>query len=83
MSSSVAIRRAQLVAPFGVGAMSVFTDGTTVITAGLDAWFRDENQCESTVDESLIVHDWRLECRLGASSFRLPPAQNKPENSKK
>jgi hypothetical protein len=83
MSSSVAIRRAQLVAPFGVGAMSVFTDGTTVITAGLDAWFRDENQCESTVDESLIVHDWRLECRLGVSSFRLPPAQNKPENSKK
>ena len=33
------MRRAQLVSPFGVGAMSVLVDGTSVITAGLDHWF--------------------------------------------
>ena len=33
------MRRAQLVTPFGVGAMSVLVDGTSVITAGLDHWF--------------------------------------------
>ena len=37
--SSGSIRRAQLVSPFGVGAMSVLVNGTSVITAGLDHWF--------------------------------------------
>ena len=30
------VRRSQLVAPFGPGAMHVLSDGTSVITAGLD-----------------------------------------------
>jgi Domain of unknown function (DUF1998) len=65
------IRRAQLVTPFGVGAMSVLVDGTSVITAGLDHWFPRDNQ--ELVIEDFVVHDWRLEERLGVKEFRLPP----------
>lgn len=65
------VRRAQLVTPFGVGAMSVLVDGTSVITAGLDHWFPKDNQ--DLVIEDFVVHDWRLEARLGVNEFRLPP----------
>ncbi|NKR43377.1 DUF1998 domain-containing protein [Rhodococcus hoagii] len=65
------MRRAQLVTPFGVGAMSVLVDGTSVITAGLDHWFPKDNP-DLKLDE-FIVHDWRLEARLGVKEFRLPP----------
>lgn len=66
------LRRAQLVMPFGVGAMSVLVDGTSVITAGLDHWY--ECDIDSDLDDGEYKeHDWRLEARLGVSEFRLPP----------
>ena len=65
------IRRAQLVTPFGVGAMSVLVDGSSVITAGLEHWFPRDNQ--DLVLEDFVVHDWRLEARLKVKEFRLPP----------
>ncbi|NEW42779.1 DUF1998 domain-containing protein [Nocardia cyriacigeorgica] len=65
------IRRAQLVSPFGVGAMSVLVDGTSVITAGLDHWFPKDNA--DLVVEDFKVRDWRLEARLNVKGFRLPP----------
>lgn len=65
------MRRAQLVSPFGVGAMSVLVDGTSVITAGLDHWFPKDNP-DLALDE-FTVHDWRLEARLNVKEFRLPP----------
>lgn len=65
------IRRAQLVSPFGVGAMSVLVDGTSVITAGLDHWFPKDNT--DLALEDFTVHDWRLETRLNVKEFRLPP----------
>jgi hypothetical protein len=37
------IRRAQLIAPFGVGAMMVVQDGISLITTGLDHWFKRED----------------------------------------
>lgn len=67
-----AIRRGQLVTPFGVGAMSVLVDGTSVITAGLDHWFDTQNYADLALEE-YEVHDWRLKERLKVSSFRLPP----------
>lgn len=70
------VRRAQLVTPFGVGAMSILVDGTSVITAGLDHWFPRDNQ--DLVLEDFIVHDWRLEARLGVKEFRLPPDYRSP-----
>lgn len=65
------IRRAQLVSPFGIGAMSVLVDGTSVITAGLDHWFPTDNT--DLALEDFVVHDWRLEARLNVKEFRLPP----------
>ncbi|MDV6244777.1 DUF1998 domain-containing protein [Rhodococcus opacus] len=70
------MRRAQLVTPFGVGAMSVLVDGTSVITAGLDHWFPKDNQ--DLVIEDFAVHDWRLEARLSVKEFRLPPDYRRP-----
>lgn len=66
------IRRAQLVAPFGVGAMSVLVNGTSVITAGLDHWYKTGSSGAVGLEEYL-ERDWRLEARLQVSGFRLPP----------
>ena len=68
------IRRAQLVAPFGVGAMTVLPDGTAVIGAGLDSWFQAGGRQGASVDTSEFeVEEWRLASLLGVSHFRLPP----------
>jgi hypothetical protein len=66
------MRRAQLVSPFGVGAMSVLVNGTSVITAGLDHWYEVVDQSALAMEE-YQQHDWRLESRLKVSEFRLPP----------
>ncbi|TQM31297.1 uncharacterized protein DUF1998 [Nocardia bhagyanarayanae] len=66
------IRRAQLVTPFGVGAMSVLVNGTSVITAGLDHWYSVDDPTQLELDE-YQAQDWRLEARLRVREFRLPP----------
>ena len=70
--STGSMRRAQLVAPFGVGAMSVLVNGTSVITAGLDHWY-DVDDMRTLALEEYQEHDWRLEARLRVKEFRLPP----------
>lgn len=70
--STGAMRRAQLVSPFGVGAMSILVNGTSVITAGLDHWYDTEDVSALALEE-YQERDWRLEARLGVSEFRLPP----------
>lgn len=70
--STGAMRRAQLVTPFGVGAMSVLVNGTSVITAGLDHWYDVESSSTLALEE-YQEHDWRLEARLRVAEFRLPP----------
>ncbi|MBM7820377.1 hypothetical protein JOE63_002854 [Cellulosimicrobium cellulans] len=67
------MRRAQLVTPFGVGAMSVLVNGTSVITAGLDHWYEFDHTGSILALEEYQEHDWRLESRLRVSEFRLPP----------
>lgn len=69
---SGAIRRSQLVSPFGVGAMSILVDGTSVITGGLDHWYEPEDTSSLAIEE-YEENDRRLENRLKVSSFRLPP----------
>ena len=70
------VRRAQLIAPFGVGSTFVLPDGVSVITCGLDHWFRREagslDDLELDVSE-FELREWRLERRLEVSHFRLPP----------
>jgi len=70
--TSGSIRRAQLVSPFGVGAMSILVNGTSVITAGLDHWFGIDDPSLLELNE-YIAGDWRLEQRLQVREFRLPP----------
>jgi len=70
--STGAMRRAQLVTPFGVGSMSVLVNGTSVITAGLDHWYKSDASSALAMEE-YQEHDWRLEARLRVSEFRLPP----------
>jgi hypothetical protein len=75
------LRRAQLVSPFGVGAMTTGPDGISVMTAGLDAWFRREGGGEdsSNLDPSEYrVEEWRLQRFLKVSEFRLPPDYRSP-----
>lgn len=70
--SSGRIRRAQLVTPFGVGAMSVLVNGTTVITAGLDHWYDSSDGQPPSLDE-FVVDEWRLQERLKVKQLRIPP----------
>ncbi|MEI2638738.1 MAG: hypothetical protein V9F03_07050 [Microthrixaceae bacterium] len=71
------IRRSQLVTPFGVGAMSVLVNSTSVITAGLDHWYETDDTSVLVLGE-YIEHDWRLEARLRVKEFRLPPDYRYP-----
>lgn len=80
----IPIRRAQLVSPFGVGALNVGPDGTSVITAGLDHWFERAGQADlppADVEEFKLA-EWRLEAELGVSHFRLPPDFRVPMGAK-
>jgi len=71
--SSAPIRRAQLIAPFGVGAMLTAPDGTSMIAASLDGWF-DPDATSSKIDmDEYRISEWRLEAALKVSELRLPP----------
>ena len=70
------IRRAQLIAPFGVGAMLVVKDGTSLICGGLDYWYKhedDNSESNKIILEEFKVEEWRLQGRLRVDHFRLPP----------
>lgn len=78
------IRRAQLVSPFGVGAMTTGPDGISVMTAGLDAWFRREGGGEDSSNLDLSefrIEEWRLQRYLKVNEFRLPPDYRAPRTS--
>ncbi|MGY4926157.1 DrmB family protein [Streptomyces sp. 900105755] len=64
------VRRSQLVAPFGPGAMQVLADGTSVITAGLDHWFVPGERLDQ---EEFRIREWRLENHLGVDALYTPP----------
>ncbi len=69
------IRRAQLIAPFGPGAMMVAPDGTSLIAAGLDHWFsRPLDDDHYVMDPSEFQFgEWRLERELGVDYLCEPP----------
>lgn len=71
-----AVRRGQLIAPFGPGAMVVARDGTSLIVAGLDHWFERESRDTANIDRNEFrVQEWRLEQshELDVDFFCLPP----------
>lgn len=72
--SGAPMRRGQLISPFGVGAMSTLVNGTSVVTAGLDSWFKPPTGSDLFLEEfSASANDPRLLRRLGVEELRLPP----------
>lgn len=68
------IRRAELLAPFGVGAMLIARNGLGLVTAGLDHWFEREDGTSKNIDiQEYRVEEWRLKGLLKVDHFRLPP----------
>lgn len=68
------VRRAQLIAPFGVGALMVVRDGTSVVSAGLDHWFEPEDGDDRNCDRwEYVIEEWRLQRLLRVGRFFLPP----------
>ena len=66
------IRRSQLIAPFGTGALVVSRSGTSLISGGLDHWYEREDRSGGVDIEEFKVHEWRLEGLLEVDHFRLP-----------
>ena len=68
------IRRAQLILPFGVGALLMTKEGVSLIGAGLDHWFDETGGQGNELDYGeFLVEEWRLQKSLGVDFFRLPP----------
>lgn len=75
------IRRAQLIAPFGPGAMVVTSDGTSLIGAGLDHWYESEKSGQGPIVQGEFqFSEWRLERELGVDYFCLPPDYRRRRN---
>lgn len=65
--SSRPIRRSQLVSPWGVGAIVPFPEDESLMIAGLDMWQFGNDK------DAFVIHDERLEKRLGVKELRTPP----------
>ncbi len=64
------VRRSQVIAPFGIGAMVDFPGPVSLIHAGLDAWPYDASNPDH---EEFRFEEERLAKRLGVDHFVLPP----------
>ena len=77
------IRRAQLIAPFGPGAMHAMKNGISVVTAGLDHWFKDRDGEEADVTQIQKCQETVIEPRLAemldVDHFRSAPADKKED----
>ena len=68
------IRRAQLISPFGIGALMNFRGDESLMTAGLDEWPFASDECPT----DWLVREERLQKRLNKTHFRLPPEHREP-----
>ncbi len=68
------IRRAQLISPFGIGALVNFRGDESLMTAGLDEWPFASEECPT----DWLVQEERLQLRLNKTHFRLPPEHREP-----
>ncbi|MDP9372734.1 MAG: DUF1998 domain-containing protein [Chloroflexota bacterium] len=75
------IRRAQLIAPFGPGAMMVTPDGSSLMAAGLDHWYTPPSDSTRLDPTEFLFHEWRLEGELGVDRFGLPPDYREPRDA--
>lgn len=75
MPAQKPIRRAQLITPFGVGALIDFPRDDSLMIAGLDAWHCAKQSCPP----ELLVSEERLQARLGVRELRLPVDHKDPQ----
>jgi len=68
MSKKTAIRRSQVIRPWGVGAMLVDRDGTSLLGGALDAWF-DSRRNSMIQEDEFRVQEWRLSEKLKSGVF--------------
>ena len=61
------VRRAQLIAPFGIGSMNDFRNDEALMCAGLDNWFI------TLPEQALRIQEERLAARLNREFFVRPP----------
>lgn len=81
--SKAPIRTAQLVTPFGPGALYTNTDGHVLLVAGLDQWFkrRRDGELEALTPEEMaefVIQEPRLSKLLGDVLFRRAPDYRRP-----
>ncbi|MGC8906876.1 MAG: hypothetical protein ACP5M0_05480, partial [Desulfomonilaceae bacterium] len=77
------ISRSHLITPFGVGALSIAKDGSTMITAALDYWFHPEavaDKGSKLNPEEYKIDEWRLQKILRTDYFLLPPDYRQPHS---
>lgn len=67
------LRRSQLIAPIGVGALYVLKGGVSVIACGLDYWYERQTHSSSVSTKEFEVREYRLEKILKVNHFKLPP----------
>lgn len=65
------VRRAQLISPFGIGAMVNFPGDESLMPVVIDEWPEGMKECPT--DSGWKIRDERLEARLGVTHFRFPP----------
>ena len=74
------VRRAQLIAPFGPGALIVLRNGVSVINGGLDHWYctNADSEGADADRQEYKLREWRLERELKVDYFMLPPDHRFP-----
>jgi hypothetical protein len=62
--------------------MLVVKDGTSLIAAGLDHWFKPEEEDDKNIIkiDAFKIEEWRLQKRFNVDHFRLPPDYRRPFN---
>ncbi len=81
--SKAPIRTAQLVSPFGPGALYTNTAGHVILVAGLDQWFKRRNKDSGKLEpiekeEEFVILEPRLSRLLGGIGFRRAPDYRQP-----
>lgn len=69
-NNKYAIRRENLISPWGVGAIVPFPHDESLMVSGLDFWF-DQSSGQDYSD--FLINDERLSKRLGGKEFVFPP----------
>ncbi|MCC3359103.1 DUF1998 domain-containing protein [Bacillus sp. REN16] len=68
--AKIPLRRAELISPMGVGAISTNSKGVNMMVGALDKWYNMSSKTDIT---EYIFHEPRLQKILNVNEFRLPP----------